>query len=334
MSKKNKKSLLSIILLITIMIVSYKTKNIILLILLGLGIGIILTPPVRYLRSKFNLNKYVLIMILLGVAFLFSSLIVFTIGYSAIDQVAELSSNSASIKKSIDQKATEIIRLIPFIDNIKDVNAQKYIEKIVTLSTQSFKLSFSLLTGLIFSLIIGVYIAVDYSNYKELCLKLLPKKNYNYWLEIIHESVLIIRKWFNAQALDMLIIGLITTSLLFIFNIQYWAIFGLLTMFLTIIPYVGIVTTVLFASAITMVTDPGKVKWVILIYIFTQFIEGNFILPKVMKDKINIPEAVLITMMLVFGFWFGLLGVLIAPACTGILMMLIEKNTESKKIDS
>lgn len=120
----------------------------------------------------------------------------------------------------------------------------------------------------------------------------------------------------------MLIIGIITAIGLWIFNIEYWAIFGILTSVMGIIPYVGILIVVVAASLITLASDPGQIIWVLLVFGITQQLEGNVILPLVMKGKVKLLEVPLLIFMLIMGNLFGIIGVFIAPPLFAILRTL------------
>lgn len=114
-----------------------------------------------------------------------------------------------------------------------------------------------------------------------------------------------LRVRFRAQLIDMAIIGAITTVGLLLVGVNYWALFGLLTAIFGIIPYVGVMLVVILVSLVTLASDPGQLPWVLLVFFITQQIEGNIVLPMVMKGQAEIPEAVLIVVMLFFGSWFG-----------------------------
>jgi predicted PurR-regulated permease PerM len=120
----------------------------------------------------------------------------------------------------------------------------------------------------------------------------------------------------------MAIIGAITTVGLLLVGVNYWALFGLLTAIFGIIPYVGVMLVVVLVSLVTLASDPGQLPWVLLVFFITQQIEGNVVLPMVMKGQAEIPEALLIVVMLFFGSWFGLLGVFVAPPLVAVMICL------------
>ena len=45
----------------------------------------------------------------------------------------------------------------------------------------------------------------------------------------------------------------------------------------------------------------------------------------VMKGQVEIPEALLIGIMVFFGFWFGLLGIFIAPPLVAVMICLYRE---------
>jgi predicted PurR-regulated permease PerM len=120
----------------------------------------------------------------------------------------------------------------------------------------------------------------------------------------------------------MLLIGLITAIGLWLAGVEYWAVFGLLTAVLGIIPYFGIILVVIAATLITLASDPSKVPWVLGVFMFTQQLEGNVILPLIMKGKVELPVVPLLIFMLIMGTFFGILGVFIAPPLLAIFRTL------------
>ncbi len=86
-----------------------------------------------------------------------------------------------------------------------------------------------------------------------------------------------------------------------------------------IIPYVGTLIVVIAAALISLASDPSELPWVVLVFFTTQQIEGNLLLPIVMKDAADLPEVPLLIFMLFLGTWFGLIGVFAAPPIFAVL---------------
>jgi predicted PurR-regulated permease PerM len=133
---------------------------------------------------------------------------------------------------------------------------------------------------------------------------------------------LTLRKWFRAQLTDMAIIGGLTMFGLWLVGAKYWAVFGLLTAILGLIPYLGILIMVVVAGLVTFASDPLMVPWVLGVFVITQQIEGNIVLPLVMKDQIDIPEMPLLIFMLLMATWFGLIGVFLSTPVFALFKVL------------
>jgi predicted PurR-regulated permease PerM len=76
------------------------------------------------------------------------------------------------------------------------------------------------------------------------------------------------------------------------------------------------------ASLITLSTDPSKIPWVLAIFAITQQVEGDVILPLVMKGGAQLPVVPLLIFMLFLGSFFGIIGVFIAPPLLAVLRTL------------
>jgi gamma-glutamylcysteine synthetase len=119
------------------------------------------------------------------------------------------------------------------------------------------KTTFIAVGGVVFALIIGIYLAVDADYYFKGTVRAFPPRHRGRAQEVLKKCSHVVRVWFRAQLIDMAIIGLITTLGLWIVGVKYWALFGLLTAILGIIPYVGVMIVVVVVSVITLATDAG-----------------------------------------------------------------------------
>ncbi len=178
------------------------------------------------------------------------------------------------------------------------------------------------ISGLIFALVIGLYTAVNGKEYFDKTIEAFYPKYREKAVRVLEHSAQVIRAWFKAQLIDMVIIGVLTAVGLWIVGVEYWAIFGLLTGVLAIIPYVGIIIVVIIACLITLASDPSQIPWILLVFAVTQQLEGDVILPMVMKGGADLPVVPLLIFMLFLGTFFGILGVFMAPALLAVLRVV------------
>lgn len=92
------------------------------------------------------------------------------------------------------------------------------------------------------------------------------------------------------------------------------------------VPYVGTAFGILLASVIMLVDGQTWLDALLVYAVFAvvQFIEGWFITPKVVGDRVGLSPVPVIFFVLLFGELFGFIGVLIAVPVTAVLKILLR----------
>lgn len=294
--------------------------------LIGVGVGVLLSPLLDVLQKRLRLKRgYGALLIILGLVILTLTILAI-FGWVIIDQANALVKDLPEYSTNLRVTFENGFKRFPWmLEQINNFDVAGTIQKTFQYVLKGAQAGFIAIGGAVFALIIGVYLAVDRDSYFKGAIRAFPPRFRDRAAAILVKCSDVIRVWFNAQLIDMVIIGLITTLGLWIIGVKYWALFGLLTAILGIIPYVGVMIVVVAVSLITLGTDSSQVPWVILVFFITQQIEGNIVLPMVMKGRVEIPEALLIVFMLFSGFWFGLLGVFIAPPLMAVMTCLYRE---------
>ena len=124
-----------------------------------------------------------------------------------------------------------------------------------------------------------------------------------------------------------LILGIIYASLLSITGLNFGFLIGFLTGIFAFIPYVGMLSGVIAASAVGLFQwgfDGGHISAITFVFLLGQVIESNFLTPKLIGAKIGLHPVWLIFGLFVFGALFGFIGVLIAVPLTAICGVIIR----------
>lgn len=307
-------------LLITTLILAYHSAYIILLSLVGIGMGVLISPILDKLQSRLHFPRA------LSGAVVFLGLIVFFLGVGlaiyllVAEQVHTLVEKFPLIIEELDQLTRTLFRRFPWVeDQITRFELGPAARTGLAQLYSGIKFGFTSFTGAIFAVVIGVYTALYSHEYFDTLIEAIAPQYKEKTKTVLERSARVLRDWFGALLLDMLIIGAITALGLWISGADYWGVFGLLTAVLGVIPYVGIFFVILTASLITLASDPGKLPWVLLVFAITQQLEGNLIIPIIMKDKVSIPVVPLLLFMLFMGKFFGVLGVFLAPPLFAVL---------------
>jgi predicted PurR-regulated permease PerM len=113
---------------------------------------------------------------------------------------------------------------------------------------------------------------------------------------------------------------------LWLLDLQYGLIIGLLTGFFSFIPYIGMALGLVVGLAVAafQFQDPVMVGLVALVFGLGQFIEGNLISPRLVGSRIHLHPVWLIFAVLAGTALFGLLGTLLAVPVAAVLGVLIR----------
>lgn len=123
------------------------------------------------------------------------------------------------------------------------------------------------------------------------------------------------------------IIAVLNTTGLLLLGIKLAIPLGIFSALLTIVPYVGVVVGAAMPTLIALIT---KDSWwypigVVAVYSFVQFLEGNFITPKIVGSKVDINPLAAIVGLLAGGVLWGIVGMILAIPLLGIIKVLCEE---------
>jgi predicted PurR-regulated permease PerM len=100
---------------------------------------------------------------------------------------------------------------------------------------------------------------------------------------------------------------------------------GLIAGFAEAIPLVGPLIGAIPAVVVAATVDPQLVLFVVLAYIVIQFIEGNVLVPMVMRNTIRLSSFLVIASLLVGGAVAGLVGAFLAVPIVAAVEVILER---------
>jgi predicted PurR-regulated permease PerM len=118
--------------------------------------------------------------------------------------------------------------------------------------------------------------------------------------------------------------AIVISSLMSIWGVKYPLVIGLISGLLDMIPYFGIIISMSVAILIALFGDsPGfQVAMVAVSFLGMNLTETAILYPRIIGSKIGVHPVLLILALLVFGYFMGFLGLLIAVPTTAILIGL------------
>lgn len=144
--------------------------------------------------------------------------------------------------------------------------------------------------------------------------------------------------WVRAQLILMLIVGVFVYIGLLILRVDFALPLALVAAATEIIPNIGPVISAIPAILIGLATSPLLALSIVALYIIVHQVEGNFIVPIVMKKSVGLSPLVTIIALMVGGKLAGLMGVVLAVpvllVCQVLIMKLLIEPPEKNRMMS
>jgi predicted PurR-regulated permease PerM len=120
-------------------------------------------------------------------------------------------------------------------------------------------------------------------------------------------------------------VGLLTTLGFFLIGLRYALVLGVMTGVLGIIPYLGVMASIIPAVILGIVQfGDWRVLLVVLVFVIVQAAEGLVISPKIMGDRVRMhPLTIIIAVMVGTTLMGGILGGILAIPLTAVLRTLM-----------
>ncbi len=131
----------------------------------------------------------------------------------------------------------------------------------------------------------------------------------------------------RGQGTVMLILAVFYGTALMLVGLEFGLIVGVTAGLLSFIPYVGALVGGGLAIGLAFFQFWGEWGWigaVAAIFFVGQFLEGNFLTPKLVGDSVGLHPVWLIFALSVFGSLFGFVGLLVAVPVTAAFGVLVR----------
>ena len=155
---------------------------------------------------------------------------------------------------------------------------------------------------------------------------LVPESQRDTVLQLARESDEVLGAFLRGQLLVMLALALIYSLGLSIVGLKFAIAIGVVSGLVSFVPYLGFVFGIAMAG-MTVVLEPDAL-WLLIGVVATfsiaQFIEGSFLTPKLVGDKIGLHPIIVIFSVAAGGQLFGFFGILLALPAAAVLSVLVR----------
>ncbi len=148
------------------------------------------------------------------------------------------------------------------------------------------------------------------------------------------EAGSIVGRYFRGQLLISTIAAVNVSVLLFLFNIPFWLLIGLLAGLLNLIPQIGALITMVVGALVALVLGSwAKALIVIAVLLGESVLEQSVLTPNILSYQVGLHPLLVLFSLLVFGTLLGIFGLLIAVPVTTILVTGYRAYREELTLD-
>lgn len=194
------------------------------------------------------------------------------------------------------------------------------------------KALFSLLSLIVITPIVAFYLLIDWERMIAKVDSWIPLQHKETVRGLAREMDAAIAGFVRGQAIVCLVLGIIYSVGLIAIGVNFGLLIGMTAGIISFAPYIG--TIVGFILAVGVAVAQFWPDWTVPamavgIFMFGQFIEGNFLQPLLVGKEIGLHPVWLMFALIAFGVLFGFVGLLIAvpvAAAIGVLVRFMLKQ--------
>ena len=231
------------------------------------------------------------------------------------------------INNIFDKLDTEAFDMEAVKTNVLDAITKYGTSISSNLPTTIVSLMSNLVSGLgtiFFGLIIGLYMLFDFDNVTNLLLKIIPVKHQVEVASLVEKIGSEVRKCVNGTLLVACMVFVSDTIGFGIIGLKSALLFGLFCGITDLIPYIGPYLGTAVATVVGLTQSPLIGLGVFIIACIVQLIESYVLQPIVMSKATNLHPVIIICGLLIFGHFFGIVGMVLATPIMSVIKVIFE----------
>jgi predicted PurR-regulated permease PerM len=171
------------------------------------------------------------------------------------------------------------------------------------------------------------YLLMDFPRVTHQCAMLVPKHSRDHYTRLTGLTDQLMGRYFRGAILVALIQGTISGLSLWLIGVDYALVLGIMTSVLNFVPYVGLAVSLMVASIVALLSGGAvwmKVLFVAILYFGQKLLEATVLGPKIIGPQVGLHPVLLILCLMVFGYFLGFVGLLIAVPATALIIAAVK----------
>lgn len=327
-------------------------------IFLGCMIAVILNVPMvalsrllekastrlKFLKKEKTRNGISLVITIMGVVLIFA-VIIWMIIPDLIDSVSgfvkNFDTNLNTVTQLLDKYSDHLSLLKDYVDKIDWNNILKNVGNMLIGTLENVFTGIpqigSSLFNLSISIIIAIYILMDKKKLLRQMGRLVEavftKKVSTKVGRVVNLFAETYASFLTGQCVESCILAVLMFITLSICRMPYAGLISIMAAVFQFVPYIGTFMACVVGAVLVLFTNPLLTIWFVVVFQVVQFVEGQFIYPRVVGSSVGLPA--LLTLMAVFlgGKFFGLIGMIFFIPLTSVIYQLLGDMVNNRLKD-
>jgi predicted PurR-regulated permease PerM len=181
---------------------------------------------------------------------------------------------------------------------------------------------------------LAFYLLMDYPVITHRFLMMVPRQRRGQAAQVAGTVDGILGNYFRGAITVAIIQGCISGLGLWVIGVDYSLVLGIMSGVLDFIPYVGLLVSLVVSSLVAIFSGGNilvKVIAVVILYLSQKLLEATVLGPKIIGNQVGLHPVLLILSLLVFGYFIGFMGLLIAVPATALTIALVKEWESHRK---
>lgn len=296
----------------------------------GLLFSLLLLPMTRDLEKRLRFPRPLAILCSITLVIIVLGLVIWFLSMQLMSLASELDTIGQNIEDLVGRAQEFMYTRFGISPPDKNELVQSAIGSIQEITTTFLGSTISITTGAIAVLTlvpIFVFCFLYYRDHLENFLfKFVAKDRRSGIIQTMTNIQHVVQSYITGLMIVIVVVAMLNSAGLLLLGVKYAIFFGVFASILTIIPYIGILIGASLPAIFTLATTGNLVDsvLVVLVFMFVQFLEGNFITPFVVGSKVSINPFAAIVALLIGGEIWGAAGMVLSIPIIAMLKVIFD----------
>lgn len=172
--------------------------------------------------------------------------------------------------------------------------------------------------------VLAFYMLMDATKFKQRSRELTPAAQREEAVYLADQLTTALGSFVRGQLLVALFVGIFSSIGLYILDLPFWLIIGMVAGILNLVPFVGPFVGGALAAIVALFNGSvSQALWAVGIFTLIQQVDNHVITPLVQRTRVNLSPLVIVLSLIVGGAIAGLLGVVVAVPAAAAIRILV-----------